>query len=80
MTETYLAERQEVLHAVHRIVAAGLVSGASGNVSRRISTPEGLIRQFDRITYTADGMAMSMEREIKTTQGGFKMKLVFDKQ
>ena len=34
--ETFLPERQEVLDAVRRIVAAGLVSGASGNVSRRI--------------------------------------------
>lgn len=37
----FLTERQQVLDAVQRIVAAGLVSGASGNVSRRISTPDG---------------------------------------
>src|SRR5438270_2292729 len=35
------AECVEVLEAVHRIVAAGLVAGASGNVSRRIRTPDG---------------------------------------
>ncbi len=46
----------------------------------RISTPEGVIKQFDRITYSADGKTMTMEREITTTQGGFKMKLVFDRQ
>ncbi len=35
------AERREVLDAVRRIVALGLVAGASGNVSRRIPTPDG---------------------------------------
>jgi L-fuculose-phosphate aldolase len=37
----FAAERQEVLKAVHAIAAARLVSGASGNVSRRIRTPDG---------------------------------------
>jgi L-fuculose-phosphate aldolase len=37
----FVAERQEVLEAVHAIAAARLVSGASGNVSRRIRTPDG---------------------------------------
>lgn len=46
----------------------------------RISTPEGLITQLDRISYSADGKAMTFDREIKTTQGASKMKLVFDKQ
>ena len=41
MSEQFLDEREEVLDAVHRIVAAGLVAGASGNVSRRIRTPNG---------------------------------------
>lgn len=41
MTGEFLEERQQVLDAVHRIVAAGLVAGASGNVSRRIVTPAG---------------------------------------
>lgn len=36
MSEKFVAERQEVLDAVQRIVAAGLVAGSSGNVSRRI--------------------------------------------
>jgi L-fuculose-phosphate aldolase len=38
---SFEAERGEVLEAVRRIVAAGLVVGASGNVSRRIRTPDG---------------------------------------
>jgi L-fuculose-phosphate aldolase len=41
VNEAYLAERQDVLDGVHRIVAAGLVAGSSGNLSRRISTPDG---------------------------------------
>lgn len=41
MSNTYEAQRTEVLDAVRRIVAAGLVSGASGNVSRRITTAGG---------------------------------------
>ncbi len=40
MSETYETERREVLRAVERIVAAGLVAGSSGNVSRRIATPD----------------------------------------
>jgi L-fuculose-phosphate aldolase len=41
MSAEFLTERQEVLDAVQRIVAMGLVAGASGNVSRRILTPDG---------------------------------------
>lgn len=41
MSAQYLDERRNVLDALERIVAAGLVSGASGNVSRRIVTPDG---------------------------------------
>ncbi|HYM14020.1 MAG TPA: class II aldolase/adducin family protein [Dehalococcoidia bacterium] len=41
MMDEFLAERQEVLAAVRRIVDAGLVSGSSGNVSRRIRRAEG---------------------------------------
>jgi L-fuculose-phosphate aldolase len=37
----YAAERAEVLEAVRRIVALGLVAGASGNVSRRIAAASG---------------------------------------
>ncbi len=51
MSETYEAERREVLRAVERIVAAGLVAGSSGNVSRRIATPDG-----DLIAVTASGV------------------------
>ena len=35
------SERQDVLDAVRRIVALNLVAGASGNVSRRVATPDG---------------------------------------
>ena len=41
MSLEFLSERQEVLDAVRRIVEAGLVAGASGNVSRRVTTPDG---------------------------------------
>jgi L-fuculose-phosphate aldolase len=41
MTGQFLEERQQVLEAVRRIVASGLVAGSSGNVSRRIVTPSG---------------------------------------
>jgi L-fuculose-phosphate aldolase len=34
-------EKKQVLAACRRIVAAGLVAGASGNVSRRVEGPEG---------------------------------------
>ncbi len=40
-SETFDTERQAVLDAVQRIVAMGLVSGASGNVSCRIRRDEG---------------------------------------
>ncbi|HEY3439993.1 MAG TPA: hypothetical protein VGK29_04550 [Paludibaculum sp.] len=63
-----------VMRSTHRITDDAMLG------EYRIATPEGLIRQFDRITYTADGKTMTMEREIKTTQGDFKIKLVFDKQ
>ena len=54
MTQDYLSERQEVVDAVRRIVAAGLVSGSSGNVSKRIITPDG-----DRYAITASGVPYS---------------------
>jgi len=41
VSDRFAAERVEVSEAVQRIVAAGLVAGASGNVSRRIRTPDG---------------------------------------
>jgi L-fuculose-phosphate aldolase len=37
----FAEERTEVADAVQQIVAAGLVAGASGNVSRRVRTPDG---------------------------------------
>lgn len=63
-----------VMRSTHRR-EEGVIAG-----EYRISTPEGLITQADRITYSGDGKTMTMDREIKTTQGAFKMKLVFDKQ
>lgn len=44
------AERQEVVEYAHRIVAAGLVAGTSGNVSRRVRREEG-----DLMAITASG-------------------------
>ncbi len=44
-------ERRDVLSAVERIAAAGLVSGSSGNVSRRIATADG-----DLIAVTASSV------------------------
>lgn len=44
-------ERREVLQAVQRIAAVGLVSGSSGNVSRRITTADG-----DLIAVTASSV------------------------
>ncbi len=41
MNSNFNAERTEVLDAVRRIVDLGLVAYASGNVSRRIPTPNG---------------------------------------
>jgi L-fuculose-phosphate aldolase len=35
-------EKEQVLEACRRIVAAGLVAGASGNVSRRVEGPDGV--------------------------------------
>lgn len=52
MTTDFQHEREDVLDAVCRIVASGLVSGSSGNVSRRIRTPDG-----DLIAITASRVA-----------------------
>lgn len=41
MSDDFKREREQVLEAVHRIVEAGLVAGASGNVSLRIRRPDG---------------------------------------
>lgn len=40
MSEQFTQEREAVLEAVQRIVTAGLVAGASGNVSMRIARPD----------------------------------------
>jgi L-fuculose-phosphate aldolase len=39
--DQFLAEREEVLATVQRVVGAGLVAGSSGNVSRRIPRDDG---------------------------------------
>jgi L-fuculose-phosphate aldolase len=41
MSADFAAERAQVLNAVHRIVDAGLVAGASGNVSIRVTAADG---------------------------------------
>ena len=51
MKPSFAAERREVVEAVQRIVAAGLVAGSSGNVSRRIASPDG-----DLVAVTASGV------------------------
>lgn len=51
MSSPYAEARTDVLDAVQRIARAGLVAGASGNVSRRVRTPDG-----DLIAITATGV------------------------
>ncbi|MBF6599550.1 MAG: class II aldolase/adducin family protein [Dehalococcoidia bacterium] len=51
MKQEFEDERREVLSAVERIADAGLVAGSSGNVSRRITTPDG-----DLIAITASSV------------------------
>ena len=51
MSGTYEAERREVLRVVEQVVAAGLVAGSSGNVSRRIAGADG-----DLIAVTASSV------------------------
>jgi L-fuculose-phosphate aldolase len=51
MSEAFDSERAEVLAAVQRIAASGLVAGSSGNVSRRISSADG-----ERIAITASSV------------------------
>lgn len=63
-----------VMRSTHRVEDDAMIG------EYRITAPEGPIKQFDRITYTTDGKTMTMDREIKTSQGAFKMKLVFDRQ
>jgi L-ribulose-5-phosphate 4-epimerase len=67
------AERGEVLTAVRRIVVAGLVAGASGNVSRRIRTPDGdlIAITATRVPYerfTADDVVV-VDFEIEPVEG-----------
>lgn len=51
MKLSFETERREVAEAVQRIVAAGLVAGSSGNVSRRVASPGG-----DLFAVTASGV------------------------
>lgn len=46
----------------------------------RIHTERADVTQLDRISLSADGKTMTTDREIKTPQGGFKQKLVFDRK
>ncbi|HEY3439992.1 MAG TPA: hypothetical protein VGK29_04545 [Paludibaculum sp.] len=46
----------------------------------RIITNQMEITQSDKIVVSADGKTLTTEREVKTTQGSFKQKLVFDRQ
>ncbi len=46
----------------------------------RIITAQGELTQFDRIAMPADGKTLTTEREVKTAQGAYKQKLVFDRQ
>ena len=59
MSADYAEERQQVLATVHRIVAGGLVAGASGNVSRRISREGGDLMAItaSRVPYHRFGLA-----------------------
>jgi L-fuculose-phosphate aldolase len=73
MSGQFVEERQEVLDAVRRIVAAGLVSGASGNVSRRILTPSGDLFAVtaSRVPYHRFGLGdvLVVDREIDPVVG-----------
>ncbi len=59
MPPDYLAERTEVLEAVRRVVGLGLVAYASGNVSRRVVTPDGDLYAVtaSRVPYHRFGIA-----------------------
>lgn len=74
MTAQFLEERRQVLDAVRRIVAAGLVSGSSGNVSRRISTPSGDLFAVtaSRVPYHRFGFddVLIVDAEVEPVAGG----------
>ncbi len=74
MSAEFPDERQEVLEAVRRIVAAGLVAGASGNVSRRIRTPDGDLFAVtaSRVPYHrfAIGDVLIVDADIDPVHGG----------
>ncbi len=46
----------------------------------RIVTPQSEFEQTDRIEVSADGKTLTTDREVKTAQGNFKLKMVFDRQ
>ncbi len=46
----------------------------------RIIMPETEFTQTDKIVVSADGKTLTTEREVKTPQGSFQQKLVFDRQ
>ncbi len=73
MSDAYLAERQQVLEAVQRIVAAGLVSGSSGNVSCRIarSTGDCFAVTASRVPYYRFGIddVLVVDQEVEPVVG-----------
>jgi hypothetical protein len=46
----------------------------------RIVMPQTEFEQTDRIEVSADGKSLTTDREVKTAQGNFKLKMVFDRQ
>jgi L-fuculose-phosphate aldolase len=73
MKNDYASERAQVLDAVRRIVANDLVSGASGNVSLRIRTPDGDLFAVtaSRIPYDRFGLddVLVVDNEIEPVLG-----------
>lgn len=62
------------MKSTHRIENGVLVG------EYRIHTERADLTQLDRISLSADGKTMTTDREIKTPQGGFRQKMVFDRQ
>ena len=62
------------MKSTHRIESGVLVG------EYRIHTERAEMTQLDRISLSADGKTMTTDREYKTPQGGFRQKLVFDRQ
>ena len=63
------------MRAKHRVE-----NGAVLAEYRIIIPGQGEFTQIDRITVSADGKVLTNEREVKTGQGNFKQKMIFDRQ